>query len=201
MIRLLLVEDQVMLRGAIAQLLDLEEDLEVIAEAADGHDAVAEALRVSPDVALVDIELPGQDGLAVAAQLAAELPKCRVLIVTTFGRPGFLRRAMDAGVAGFVLKDTPVAELAESIRRVHAGEQVVDPELAITALREGESPLTVREHEVISAAREHLTITELSAHLHLSEGTVRNHLSAVIQKLGVRSRAEAITIAEQKGWL
>lgn len=201
MIRLLLVEDQAMLRGAVAQLLALEDDLEVAGEAEDGHEAVAAAVRVEPDVALVDIELPGQDGLAVAAQIGTELPSCRVVIVTTFGRPGFLRRAIDAGAAGFVLKDTPVAELADVIRRVHAGERVVDPQLAVTALREGDSPLTAREHEVIAAARDHATIAELAEKLHLSQGTVRNHLSAVIQKLGARNRNEAVAIAEDKGWL
>lgn len=201
MIRLLLVEDQGMLRGAMAQLLAMEGDLEVVAEAEDGLEAVAVAERVEPDVALVDIELPGQDGLAVAEQIAGRLPSCRVLIVTTFGRPGYLRRAMDAGAAGFVLKDAPVSELAEIIRRVHRGERVVDPQLAISALHDGDSPLTVREREVVAAARDHRTVTEVAAHLHLSEGTVRNHLSAVIQKLGVRSRGEAIAVAQEKGWL
>jgi two-component system response regulator DesR len=200
-IKLLLVEDQTMVRGALSALLALEDDIEVVAEAGDGIEAVTAALVSTPDVAVVDIELPGQDGLAVASQLRTRLPSCRVLIVTTFGRPGFLRRAMEAGAAGFLLKDAPVADLAVAIRRVHGGERVVDPQLAIAALREGDDPLTVREHEVLAAARDHGTATELARHLHLSEGTVRNHLSSVIRKLGARNRNDAIVIAEQKGWL
>jgi two-component system response regulator DesR len=200
-IRVFLVEDQAMVRGAMAALLGLEPDVEIVGEAADGVAAVADALRLAPDVAVVDIELPGQDGLAVAAALAEDLPSCRVLIVTTFGRPGYLRRALDAGAAGYLLKDAPVAELASTIRRVHGGERVVDPQLAIAALRDGDNPLTVREHEVLAAARDHSTVAQLAQRLHLSEGTVRNHLSSVIGKLGARNRNEAVTIAEQKGWL
>jgi two-component system response regulator DesR len=200
-IRLLLVEDQAMFRSAVAQLLELEEDLEVVAEVADGTEAVQAALRARPDVALVDIELPGCSGLEIAAELRDQLPACGVVMVTTFRRPGFLRRAMEAGAAGFVLKDTPASELAAVVRRVQRGEQVVDPELAIEALRDGESPLTAREHEVLVACRDHSTVTAMAAALHLSDGTVRNHLSAIIGKLGVRTRVEALSVAEQKGWL
>jgi two-component system response regulator DesR len=200
-IRVLLVEDQTMMRDALASLLSLEDDLEIVDAVGRGDEALVVAERLRPDVALIDIELPGLDGLAVAESLAATLPTCRVVIVTTFGRPGYLRRAMAANVAGFVLKESPAGELASVVRRVHGGEQVVDPVLAVSALREGDDPLTPRERDVLRAAREHTTIAELASHLYLSEGTVRNYLSSVIQKLGVRNRAEAITAAEQKGWL
>jgi two-component system response regulator DesR len=200
-IRVLLVEDQTMMRDALAALLALEEDLEVVGAIGRGDEAVAAVERLRPDVILLDIELPGLDGLAVAEALADVEPTCRVVIVTTFGRPGYLRRALGSGVAGFVLKETPAAELAAVVRRVHAGEQVIDPELAVSTLREGDDPLTPREREVLSAAREHPTVAELARHLYLSEGTVRNYLSSVIHKLGVRNRAEAIATAEQKGWL
>jgi two-component system response regulator DesR len=200
-IRVLLVEDQTMMRDALAALLALEADLEVVGAIGRGDEAVAAVERLRPNVVLLDIELPGVDGLAVSEALAAAASSCRVVIVTTFGRPGYLRRALNAGVAGFVLKETPAAELAAVVRRVHAGEQVIDPELAISTLREGDDPLTPREREVLRAAREHPTVAELAAHLYLSEGTVRNYLSSVIHKLGVRNRAEAIAAAEQKGWL
>jgi two-component system response regulator DesR len=201
MIRVLLVEDQTMMRDAMASLLGLEDDLEIVGAVGRGDEAVAAAQRLRPDVALVDIELPGLDGLSVAESLATELPSCRVVIVTTFGRPGYLRRAMVANVAGFVLKDTPAAELASVVRRVNGGEQVVDPTLALSALREGDDPLTPRERDVLRAAREHATVADLASHLFLSEGTVRNYLSSVIHKLGVKNRTEAIAAAEQMGWL
>jgi two-component system response regulator DesR len=200
-IRILLVEDQTMMRDALASLLDLEPDIEVVGAVGTGDDGLSAAERLRPDVALVDIELPGRDGLALAEALAKTLPSCRVVIVTTFGRPGYLRRAMAANVAGFVLKETPAAELASVVRRVRAGEQIVDPALAITALREGDDPLTPRERDVLRAAREHPTIAEMARHLYLSEGTVRNYLSSVIHKLGARNRTEAIATAELKGWL
>jgi two-component system response regulator DesR len=200
-IRVLLVEDQTMMRDALAALLDLEPDIEVVGAIGRGDEAVAAAVRLQPDVALVDIELPGLDGLAVAEALSETLPSCRAVIVTTFGRPGYLRRAIAANVAGFVLKETPAADLASAVRRAHAGERVVDPALAFSALREGEDPLTPREREVLLAARDHSSIAEVAGRLYLSEGTVRNYLSAVIHKLGASNRAEAITIAEQKGWL
>lgn len=201
MIRVLLAEDQAMVRGALASLLSLEPDVEVVAEAGRGDEVLETARRVRPDVALLDIEMPGLSGLDAAAQLHAALPATRVLILTTFGRPGYLRRAMADGAAGFMLKDAPAGELAAAIRRVVAGERVVDPGLAAAALSAGESPLTPREREVLAAARTHGTIAELAAALHLSHGTARNHLSTTMRKLGAGSRIEAIRIAEDQGWL
>lgn len=201
MITVVLVEDQTMLRDAVRSLLSLEPDISVVAAVGTGRDAIDAVQRLDPDVALLDIELPDLDGLSVAEELATLAPSCRVVIVTTFGRPGYLRRAMAANVAGFVLKETPAAELASVVRRAHAGEQIVDPALALSALREGDDPLTPRERDVLRAARDHATVAELAAHLFLSEGTVRNYLSSVMHKLGARNRAEAIATAEQKGWL
>jgi two-component system, NarL family, response regulator DesR len=201
MIRVLLAEDQAMVRGALASLLALEEDIEVVAEV-DRADAVLQATQAArPDVVLLDIEMPGGDGLTVAEELRRALPECRVLILTTFGRPGYLRRAMEGGVAGFLLKDAPASELARAIRRSLAGERIVDPGLAAAALSEGESPLTPREQEVLAAAREHATVVEIAGAVHLSPGTVRNYLSSAMQKLGARTRAQAARIAEEKGWL
>jgi two-component system response regulator DesR len=200
-IRVLIAEDQAMVRGALASLLSLEPDIEVVGEVERGDRVVASARESGADVALLDIEMPGLDGLAAAELLGRELPTCRALIVTTFGRPGYLTRAMRSGAAGFVLKDAPSSELADAIRRVAAGDQVVDPALAAAALREGESPLTPREHELLAAARQHATISDLAAAAHLSPGTVRNYLSSAMQKLGARTRAEAIRVAEEKGWL
>ena len=201
MIRVLLVEDQTMMRDALTSLLALEPDVEVVGAVGRGDEAIPAAERLRPDVALVDIELPGLDGLSVAEGLSSSLPSCRVVIVTTFGRPGYLRRAMAANVAGFVLKETPASELASVVRRAHAGEQIIDPALAVSALREGADPLTQRERDVLRAARDHATIAEVARQLYLSEVTVRNYLSTVIHKLGAKNRAEAIATAEQKGWL
>jgi two-component system response regulator DesR len=201
MIRILIAEDQAMVRGALASLLSLEEDLEVVAEIARGDEVLAAARACSPDVALLDIEMPGANGLEVCEQLATALPALRVLIVTTFGRPGYLRRAMQGGAAGFLLKDAPAQELAEAIRRAVAGERIVDPALAAAALRQGANPLTAREREVLSTARREGTIAELALALHLSHGTTRNHLSSIMRKLGASSRIEAIRIAEEQGWL
>ncbi len=201
MIRILLAEDQTMVRGALASLLSLEEDLEVVAEVARGDEVLQAARDSQPEVAVLDIEMPGASGLQAAEQLGHELPDCRVLIVTTFGRPGYLRRAMEGGACGFLLKDAPAAELAAAIRRAAKGERVVDPGLAAAALSDGVNPLTAREQEVLSAARQGGTIAELAAELHLSPGTARNHLSSIMQKLGGSNRAEAIRVAEQKGWL
>ena len=201
MIRVLLAEDQATVREALAALLSLEEDIEVVAQVSRGDDVVAAALVARPDVALLDIEMPGQDGLAAAAALAGAVPACRTLILTTFGRPGYLRRAMDAGVRGFLVKDAPAAELARSIRWAMAGERVVDPGLAIAALAEGTSPLTPRERDVILASRDQPTVAAIADALHLSSGTVRNHLSAVMTKLGAHNRAEALRMAEDRGWL
>ncbi|HEY7131247.1 MAG TPA: response regulator transcription factor [Candidatus Limnocylindrales bacterium] len=200
-IRLLVAEDQALVRGAIVALLGLERDLEVVAEVPRGDEVVPRALETRPDVALLDIEMPGLDGLSAAAQLRSALPSCRVIVVTTFGRPGYLRRAMEAGASGFLLKDAPAAQLADAIRRVAAGGRVVDPALALDALSEGTNPLSVREREVLATSLEVATIAEMAARLSLSEGTVRNHLSAAIQKVGARNRAEAARIAQEKGWL
>ncbi len=201
MIRVLIAEDQGMVRGALASLLALEPDVEVVAQVARGDEVVAVARAATPDVALLDIEMPGATGLEAAEELSRELPACRVLILTTFGRPGYLRRAMEGGAAGFLLKDAPASELASAIRRAVAGERIVDPGLAADALSQGESPLTPREHEVLAASREHVTVADLAAALFLSPGTVRNHLSSVMQKLDARNRAEAVRRAEEHGWL
>ena len=200
-IRVLLAEDQAMVRGALAALLGLEPDIAVVGEVARGDDVVPAAQRLRPDVALVDIEMPGLDGLQAAARMSAAVPECRVLMLTTFGRPGYLRRAMEAGASGFLLKDAPATELAVAIRRAHRGERVVDPGLAAEALSEGTSPLTERERVVLAASIEGGTNAEIAGRLFLSEGTVRNHLSAAIQKLGARNRVEAARLAQEKGWL
>jgi two-component system, NarL family, response regulator DesR len=197
----LLAEDQAMVRGALSALLSLEEDVEIVAEASRGDEVVPAALNVLPDVALLDIEMPGGDGLSAAAALKERLPSCRVVILTTFGRAGYLRRAMESGAVGFLLKDAPASDLAAAIRRVMAGERVVDPALAAAALSEGETPLTGREREVLSASANGATIEDIAAKLYLSEGTVRNYLSTAIKKLGARNRVEAARLAEQKGWL
>ncbi len=201
MIRLLVAEDQSLVRGAIIALLGLEPDLEVVADVARGDEVLPRALETRPDVALLDIEMPGLDGLSAAAQLRTALPSCRVIVVTTFGRPGYLRQAMEAGASGFLLKDAPASQLAAAIRRVAAGGRVVDPALAIDALTDGSNPLSGREREVLATSLEVATIAEMAGRLSLSEGTVRNHLSAAIQKVGARNRAEAARIAEEKGWL
>lgn len=201
MIRVLLAEDQAMVRGALAALLSREPDIEVVAEVARG-DAVVEAARESqPDIALLDIEMPGGDGLTAAQALRGALPICRVVILTTFGRSGYLRRAMESGAVGFLLKDAPAAELARALRRVMQGERVVDPELALLALSEGKNPLTPREREVLAAALFGASLADIAVRLALSEGTVRNHLSTAMQKLGAQNRMEAARLAEQKGWL
>jgi two-component system, NarL family, response regulator DesR len=200
-IRLLLADDQALVRGALAALLDLESDLEVVAEVSRGDEVVAAAQANEADVALLDIEMPGMDGIAATEALRRALPSCRVLIVTTFGRPGYLRRAVEAGASGFVVKDTPARQLAEAVRRVHAGLRVLDPALAEESLVSGASPLTARETDVLRAARDGGTVADVAAVLHLSEGTVRNHLSAAIGKTGARTRAEAVKLAEHHGWL
>ena len=201
MIRVLVAEDQGLVRGALAALLRLQQDIEVVGEAGRGDEVVAAAVAARPDVVLLDIELPGVDGLTAAAALREALPASRVVMLTTFGRIGYLRRAIDAGAVGFLLKDAPATELATAIRRVMAGERVVDPGLALTALSEGESPLTTREREVLAAAIDGATIKDIAARLFLTEGTVRNHLSVAIQKVGGRNRIEAARLADQKGWL
>jgi len=201
MIRVLLAEDQAMVRGALAALLTLEGDIEIVAEVGRGDEVVSAALAAHPDVALLDIEMPGCDGITAAAELHTQLPSCRVLILTTFGRPGYLRHAMESGVVGFLLKDAPASQLATAIRRAIAGERIVDPTLAMAALSEGNNPLTKQERTVLTAATRGASIAEISMSLFLSEGTVRNYLSVAIQKLGAHNRIEAAHIAEQKGWL
>jgi two-component system, NarL family, response regulator DesR len=200
-IRLLLADDQALVRQALAALLDLEDDFEVVAAVGRGDEVVAAARRARPAVALLDIEMPGLDGLAAATALAQELPEVRVIILTTFGRPGYLRRAMESGALGFVVKDAPAEQLADAVRRVAAGGRVVDPALAAATLAGGASPLTGRERDVLVAARGGTTVADIAKALFLSEGTVRNYLSAAIAKTGVRNRIEAIRVADDRGWL
>lgn len=200
-IRLLLADDQNLVRSALAALLSLEDDFEVVAEVGRGDEVVPAVKKHRPDVALLDIEMPGLDGLAAAAALAHEAPQCRVLILTTFGRAGYLRRAMEAGALGFIVKDAPAAQLADAVRRVAAGERVVEPALAAATLAEGASPLTGRERDVLVAARDGATVADIAGKLFLSEGTVRNYLSSAIAKIGVRNRMEAVRVAEGRGWL
>lgn len=201
MIRVLVAEDQGMVRGALVALLGLEDDIEVVAQVERGDEVLPAALEHLPDVALLDIEMPGGDGLQAAHALRLHLPTCRVVILTTFGRSGYLRQAMVSGAVGFLLKDAPASVLAGSIRRVVKGERVVDPDLALTALSEGENPLTPREREVLVLSLEGSSIAELAARLYLSEGTVRNHLSSAIHKMDAHNRIEAARLAEAKGWL
>jgi two-component system, NarL family, response regulator DesR len=200
-IRLLLADDQQLVRSALAALLELDDAFEVVAQVGRGDQVVAAAREHQADVALLDIEMPGLDGLAAAAALAQEIPQCRVIILTTFGRPGYLRRAMESGALGFVVKDAPAEQLADAVRRVAAGERVVDPALAAATLAGGASPLTGRERDVLVAARSGATVADIAGKLFLSEGTVRNYLSAAIAKTGVRNRAEAVRVADERGWL
>jgi two-component system, NarL family, response regulator DesR len=200
-IRILLADDQALVRSALAALLELEDDFDVVAQVGRGDEVVAAARDLHPDVALLDIEMPGLDGLAAAAALTQEVPACRVIIVTTFGRPGYLRRAMESGALGFVVKDAPAEQLADAIRRVSRGLRVVDPGLAAATLAGGMSPLTGRERDVLVAARDGATVADIAARLFLSEGTVRNYLSAAIAKTGVRNRVEAVRVADERGWL
>ena len=200
-IRILLAEDQAMVRGAIAALLSLESDMEIVAEASRGDEAVALAAQAQPQIALFDIEMPGMDGLTATKLVREQVPGCRVLILTTFGRAGYLKRAMENGASGFLLKDAPATELAQAIRQVVAGGRAVDPNLAIAALSEGENPLSHREREVLIEVKTGASIAEIAASLFLSQGTVRNHLSAAIQKLDARNRSDAARLADEKGWL
>jgi two-component system, NarL family, response regulator DesR len=200
-IRVLLAEDQGMMRGALALLLRLEPDIDVVAEVGSGTEVVPTAVAARPDVALLDIEMPGLSGLDAAAALRGELPGCKVLILTSFGRAGYVRRAMEAGASGFLVKDGPVEELAAAIRRVLAGERVIDPSLAAAALSAGPNPLTDREREVLAAAADGSMIADIATRLHLSESTVRNYLSAAIGKTNARNRIEAVQAARAQGWL
>ncbi|MGW3242747.1 response regulator [Streptomyces sp. NPDC001070] len=200
-VRVLLAEDQGMMRGALALLLNLEDDIEVVAQVSAGDEILPTALGVRPDIALLDIELPRRSGLDAAAELRERLPSCKVLILTTFGRPGYLRRAMEAGASGFLVKDGPVEDLAAAIRRALAGHRVIDPALAAAALSAGPSPLTPREQDVLNAAADGATVADIAARVHLSESTVRNYLSSAIGKTGTRNRMEAVRTARHNGWL
>jgi two-component system response regulator DesR len=201
MIRVLIAEDQSMVRGAIVALLGLEPDIVVVAEAGRGDQVIDLAVKQRPDVALLDIEMPGEDGLAVAAKLKTELPACRVIILTTFGRPGYLKHAMENGAVGFVTKDAPATQLADAIRRVTRGERVIDSEMAMIALRESDNPLTPRERDVLRCAGQGSSIAGMAESLFLSTGTVRNYLSMAIRKLGAINRVDAWRKANDKGWL
>lgn len=200
MIRVLIAEDQSMVLGALAALLELEEDLEVVGRARDGREALDLALQMKPDVVVTDIEMPRMTGLELAAALREKGSPARVVILTTFGRSGYLRRALDAGVTGYLLKDAPAEQLAQAIRRVHSGLRAIDPELAAAAWDEAD-PLTDRERQVLRLAAEGLSSAKISSELHLSEGTVRNYLSEAISKLHATNRVEAARIARQRGWL
>lgn len=201
MIRVLLAEDQATVREALAALLGMQSDIEIVAQVGRGDEVVVAAEAAQPDVALLDIEMPGLDGIAAATALHERLPTCRILILTTFGRPGYLHRAMASGAVGFLVKEAPAAQLAVAIRRAVAGERIVDPALAAAALSEGATPLSERERAVLAATARGASITEIAAQFVLSEGTVRNYLSEAIQKLGARNRVEAARIAERQGWL
>jgi two-component system response regulator DesR len=200
-IRVLLADDQTMFRGAVRRLLEWEGDIVVVAEVAEGDRILESALATRPDVAVVDIEMPGKDGLVAAAELHEKLPDCRVLIATTFGRPGFLDRALQSGATGFVLKDASVDALAAAIRRCAAGDRVIDPGLAALARRVGPSPLTSGERLVLAAVASGASIAEISRGLHLAEGTVRNRISSAIDKVDARNRVDVIRIARDNGWL
>jgi two-component system, NarL family, response regulator DesR len=201
MIRVVIAEDQNMVRGALKVLLDLEPDISVVGEATSGADAVALARQLVPDVALLDVEMPEMNGLEAAAAIHGDVPTCVILILTTFGRSGYLRRAMEAGATGFLVKDGPVEELAAAIRRAVAGDRVIDSTLAASALSAGPNPLTAREQEVLRAAEDGSSIVVIASRLSLSEGTIRNYLSSAIQKTGTSNRTEARHYAESAGWL
>jgi len=200
-IRVLIAEDQAMIREALAALLSFEEDIDVVAQVGRGDEVAVAATEAHPDVALLDIEMPGMDGLTAAIELRKRCPEIKIVILTTFGRPGYLRRAMESGVSAFIVKDSPADKLAQTIRKVLAGQRVIDPDLAAAALAEGTSPLTPREADVLAHAADGATVAEIAATLYLSEGTVRNYLSSCIQKTGARNRAEALRIADERGWL
>ena len=200
-IRVLLADDQALVRGAMAALLGLEADIEVVAEVSRGDEVVAAVQQHEPDVCLLDIEMPGLDGIETAALVTETRPGCRTLMVTTFSRPGYLRRALEAGASGFVVKDTPARALADAVRRVHAGLRVVDSALATESLLDGPNPLSTREREVLRGALSGAQVASIAAAVHLSQGTVRNHLSAAIGKTGASTRGEAARTAQERGWL
>ena len=201
MIKVMLAEDMSMVRGALVALLSLESDLEVVAEVTRGDEIVSTALKHNPDVAVIDIDLPGMDGLTAATELHQRLPSCRTLILTSLGRPGTLRKALSAKVGGFILKDAPSRELAEAVRGVHAGRRVIDSNLALAAWDTAECPLTSRELEVLRLAADGSEAVEIAAQLFLTAGTVRNYLTSIATKLNGRNRVDAIRIAMDAGWL
>ncbi|MBO4271291.1 response regulator transcription factor [Microbispora triticiradicis] len=202
MIRVLLAEDQHVIRSALAALLGLEEDLDIVATVESGEAALAAALVHRPDVAVLDIDMPGRlDGLAAAAELRTSLPACRALMLTAYGKPGHLRRALGSGAAGFVLKTAPPDELVAAIRRVAAGERVLDPSLAVTAWDLADNPLTPREADVLRLAAAGADATDIAARLHLAAGTVRNYLTVIVTKLNARNRTDAVRIATEAGWI
>ncbi|MFV2119438.1 response regulator [Streptomyces sp. Act-28] len=200
-VRVLLADDEHLIRGALAALLGLEDDLEVVAEAASGPEAIAMARAHRPDVAVLDLQMPGLDGVRVATALRAELPDCQTMIVTGHGRPGHLKRALAAGVRGFVPKTVSAQRLAEVIRAVHAGSRYVDPELAADAISAGDSPLTAREAEILELAADGAPVAELARRVSLSPGTVRNYLSSAVSKLGAENRHTAARLARERGWV
>jgi two-component system response regulator DesR len=201
MIRVLLADDENLIRSALAQMLDLEDDIEVVAEAADGAEALAAARRTTPDVAVLDLQMPDVDGITLAERLTRELPECRSMIVTSHGRPGYLKRALASGVKGFLPKTTSAATLAQVVRIVHAGGRHVDPELAAEAITAGDSPLTPRETDVLEAAADGAPVEDIARRVHLSAGTVRNYLSSAVAKLGASNRHEAAATARRMGWI
>ncbi|WP_066368323.1 response regulator transcription factor [Herbidospora mongoliensis] len=201
MIRILVADDEHLIRDAVAGLLDLNDDFEVVGQAASGDEAIATALRVRPDVALLDLQMPGPDGIEVARRLAAELPGCGCVIVTSHGRPGYLKSALSAGVRGFLPKTTSARDLAQAVRKVASGGRHVDPELAAEAISAGDSPLTPRETDVLALARDGAPVEEIARRVSLSRGTVRNYLTAAIAKLGAANRHEAVRIAAERGWI
>ncbi|WP_275425721.1 response regulator transcription factor [Nocardioides solisilvae] len=200
-VRVLLADDENLIRSALAQMLDLEEDLEVVAEAASGGEAVAAALAARPDVAVLDLQMPDLDGIEVARRILEAVPGCACMVVTSHGRPGYLKRALAGGVRGFLPKTTSAATLAQVVRIVHAGGRHVDPELAAEAIAAGDSPLTPREADVLEAAGDSAPVEEVARRVHLSPGTVRNHLSSAVTKLGATNRHEAVATARRMGWI
>lgn len=201
MIRILLADDEHLIRGALAQMLDLDDDFEVVGQAATGGEAVAMAVHLRPDVAVLDLQMPELDGIEAATQILATLPDCGCIIVTSHGRPGYLKRALAQGVRGFLPKTTSAATLASVVRAVHAGGRHVDPELAAEAIAAGDSPLTPREADVLEAAADAAPVEEIAQRVHLSAGTVRNHLSNAVTKLGAANRHEAVATARRMGWI